>query len=709
MGTTLQLAAGLLQETETQMKLSLVVQGDNDLLSILLDAGVVFDRYDTLGDAVSVAPRSSGILVLADGYPETLTPIDLDALAAAGEKDQRVYVEFPDALPDQAVGGIKGIVWERGVVASDVFPDLEKLRILMIHGCRYVVAQAEDPLIVLARVAGFDRADYGLPEETTPILFEHSYGNLLVATTGLSQVRTGRYAPAEAWMTIWEWILSWLTREEVGSLIWQPTVRPTYLADTCLEPDAEVIAIRRGIAWFRKAKLFVHAEWKAEADRRVVDYADGTGAGPEDTWPVGDGCLGMIEGASSGIHPDGSQNWRYFLRNDCMGETAMAMAFHSRVDGQASSGTIAANLNDFIYFDSDFAGGPRGNPDSPSYGLVRWHNVDADGGIYYGDDNARSALGTMATAALLSESRWDKPLLRCLLANLRTTGPSGFRSGRLSEAGLQEKGWRHYWEDDRTNIAPHYECWLWACFLWAYDRSGFQPFLERPLKAIRTTMDAYPDGWLWTNGFQQERARMLLPLSWLVRIDDTPEHRGWLRAIAADLLAYQDDCGAIREALGSSDHGRYGASKSNAEYGTNEAPLIQENGDPLCDLLYTTNFAFFGLHEAAAATGDPYYGEAEARLADFLCRIQVVSETRPELDGAWFRAFDFRRWDYWASNADSGWGAWSIESGWTQGWITSVLSMRQMGESFWEVTRETNIREHLDALVAQMLPDFSSR
>ena len=101
------------------MKLSLVVQGDNDLLGILPDAGVAFDRHDTLRDAVRAAPQSSGILVLADGYPETLTPIDLDALTDAREKDQRVYVEFPDALPYQAVGEIKGIAWERATDERD--------------------------------------------------------------------------------------------------------------------------------------------------------------------------------------------------------------------------------------------------------------------------------------------------------------------------------------------------------------------------------------------------------------------------------------------------------------------------------------------------------------------------------------------------------------------------------------------------------------
>ncbi len=218
------------------------------------------------------------------------------------------------------------------------------------------------------------------------------------------------------------------------------------------------------------------------------------------------------------------------------------------------------------------------------------------------------------------------------------------------------------------------------------------------------TIAAYPDAWQWTNGMQQERARMLLPLAWLVRVDDTPEHRSWLHKITQELLALQDDCGAIREEVGGVGKGSYGPPRTNEEYGTNEAPLIQQNGDPLCDLLYSTNFAFIGLHEARAATADPFYGRAEDKLAAFLCRIQVHSEAHPELHGAWFRAFDYRRWDYWASNADLGWGAWSIESGWTQGWITATLALRQMRTSFWELTSQTKIAQHLPALLPTMLP-----
>ena len=119
--------------------------------------------------------------------------------------------------------------------------------------------------------------------------------------------------------------------------------------------------------------------------------------------------------------------------------------------------------------------------------------------------------------------------------------------------------------------------------------------------------------------------------------------------------------------------------------GTGEAPLNQENTDPVSDFLYTSNFALLGLHEAAAATGNASIKAEEDKLADFIVRIQAKSTERPELDGAWMRAFDYDKWENWASDADIGWGAWSVESGWTQSWITTTLGMRLLNTSLWEL------------------------
>lgn len=198
---------------------------------------------------------------------------------------------------------------------------------------------------------------------------------------------------------------------------------------------------------------------------------------------------------------------------------------------------------------------------------------------------------------------------------------------------------------------------------------------------------------------------MILPLAWLVRVDDTPEHRGWLLTMCRELLAAQDACGAIREELGDPSQGLYGPPKSNEKYGTNEAPLIHNNGEPVCDLLYTTNFAFIGLIEAAAATGDASLKAAVDKLADFLIRIQVSSPTLPSLDGAWFRSFDYRRWEHWGANADAGWGVWCVETGWTQGWITTALAMRREHTSFWDYTSSSGISNLMPRVRPMFLSD----
>lgn len=681
---------------ETKPSLVFNCRSDNDLYNALTSNGERCLRYDTPDEAVKQAPDGSGVLLMADDYPEKTTPVDESLLDKAVRKNLRLYVEYPASLPNLQGETPRSTLWERGVVASGAFsPSLKRLQILAIHDCHFVPMEATNPHIVIARVAGLNNAVYGLPEQVCPILFEHPQAEIMVATTKLSQFVTARYAPTDAWKHIWRVILSWLAPgKQIPQLKWQPTVRPSYGCEDELPNDLELQAFRRGSEWFQNSRLLVHHSYKDEVVRRQQNYRDGVAPTPDG--PVGDGKDGLLEGYNSCIHHDGRQPVRYYLRNDCNGESAGALAFAGVINQDVESRNIAANLNDFIYSHSVFAQGPRSNPESPSFGLLSWSaNPPADG-IYYGDDNARSILGTIASAALLKSERWDEGILRCLLANLRTSGIYGFRNNSLREAQLQQNGWRYYYEQPNIIYAPHYESYLWACFLWAYRATGYKLFLERAKTAIRMTMEVYPDDWRWTNGIAQERARMLLPLAWLVQVEETPEHRRWLLNMGEEVIARQAPCGALREELGGPGRGAYGPPKSNEDYGKSEATLLHQNGDPICDLLYTTNFAFLGLHEAAAATGESMFIEAEDKLAQFLCRIQIHSEKHLELNGAWFRGFDFSRWEYWGSNADAGWGVWSIESGWTQGWIVSVLGMRHMQTSLWDLTADSRIERHFN-------------
>ena len=104
-------------------------------------------------------------------------------------KNIRLYIEYPNSLPGLKTGAIQKTEWERGVVTSDAFgKSLEKMRILTIHDCHYVQVKAKNPHLVVAKVAGVDKAIYGLDSTmTNPILFEQPNANILVSTTKLSQ------------------------------------------------------------------------------------------------------------------------------------------------------------------------------------------------------------------------------------------------------------------------------------------------------------------------------------------------------------------------------------------------------------------------------------------------------------------------------------------------------------------------------------------
>jgi len=702
----LAVACGPAQAHQDDLRVMFCCRDDNDLYRVARDSGVPCSRAESPEEAVRGAHLGAGLLILADGYPDRTTTVPEELLAAAHEKKLRVLVEYPGALPGLAIGGPQATRWERAVVSSGLFgPELPKGRILAIQGCRFVPLEAQGGRvhITIARVAGYDRAVFGLPEESWPALVEMPDQDLIIATTGLSSFVRGRYGPSSAWGPIWRHILSW-TAPGLGvpELRYTPAVRPTYGRDQALPASVELEAFHRGIKWYYDSRLLVHKSWLAH-------LAPSFSRGVEDAsmlpayLPIGDGSQGLLEGFSAQVAPDGSQRQRLVLRDDCLGESAMALAFSARLAGDDRSARVSRNLADFICFDSLIHQGVRADPRHPAFGLMAWGITSyAWERAFYGDDNARAMLGLIATGALLDSDRWDESFLEALLANLRTTGPLGFRGDRIDIPELEANGWKAYADREIVNPAPHYESYLWACYLWAYRATGYRPFLDKAESAIRLTMQAYPDGWRLTYGLTLDRSRMLLCLAWLVRVDDTAEHRDWLMRVARELLRDQDTSGALPEVLGDPAKPQPPAVPSNEAYGTAETPLIQENGDPACDMLYSMNFAFLGLHEAVAATGDARLAAAEDRIARFLCRIQVRSDAHPELDGAWFRSFDYDKWDYWGSSADIGWGAWSIESGWTQGWITSVLALRLMGTSLWDLTAASRMRGHLDSVLAEM-------
>lgn len=153
--------------------LVLACDRENELLLALERAGASPLRCDSGGDAIRTASSNAAVLILADGYPNQRTAIDPNLLDEAKSKGVAVLIEYPDALPEVEFATARSVRWERAIVVADK-PSLglPAMHLLAMHDCRFLPVVADHPAIVLGRVAGFDRAVFGLPKESFPVLFK---------------------------------------------------------------------------------------------------------------------------------------------------------------------------------------------------------------------------------------------------------------------------------------------------------------------------------------------------------------------------------------------------------------------------------------------------------------------------------------------------------------------------------------------------------
>lgn len=660
---------------------------DNDLVTVLKDNGYRIVLSDDVQTTLDKAPEGAAVLLLNRSYPDSVRLLSGQQVSKIGEKGLRVFAEFAstaDTLPQ-----LHEIGFERVVMTDSLAPGLGPMDLLSINRGRYFREDAaEGTVMAIAKVAGFDTAVYGLDDTPCYPLVYRKRDGLWMSTSQLSEFARLRFMPEAKWKVFWEKVIGDLTGHETRFSSWIYPVHPSYGKDVPLPDTARLASVRKGVEWFYNGHFLVDASWKKD----WIDKYQGDGVMPigpclPPDIKDGDGSCGILEGHCSAIYADGRQAYRYWLRCDVQGEAAMTFAVAGNLLGYENYMSVASNLVNYAF--DTFRDGPRNDPESPSYGLLSWAITTKD--TYYGDDNARAILGMIMAADVLESTEWNRKITEAILANYRTTGADGFRGDLLKDADLQKHGWKYYQDRSFVKPHPHFESWMWACYLWLYRQTGYVPLLELAEKGIAATMKAYPSGWSWTNGLQQEKARMILPLAWLYRVSPTEEHKDWLYFMVDELLKNQVECGAIREELGDSSKGLFGKVRSNDAYGKEEAPLIFDNGDPVADMLYTSNFAFFGLNEAACATGDPRIVSATERLSGFLTRIQVRSDSVKDVDGAWFRAFNYRDWDYWASDADSGWGAQCTLTGWIQSWIVTTQALMEEGTSYWDETSDSSI------------------
>jgi len=562
----------------------------------------------------------------------------------------RLFIEIPSSCPGLEFGDCmySENLKIRPVITDNAIDQLPPMSIMSMHNFafRRVNCAVGRTILTGSKVAGYRKAVFGLTEECFPLLFFHPQSeNILISASIISNFRRGRFAPVKDWQLLIGFVLGFICGDDrVHDIKINMPVHPAYDAAAALPPDAEKAAFRRCLEWFNREMLYcMHGEW------------------------------GVFEGFASLINENGIQTVQPGMRGDCMGETVLALAVDAALSGRPSSREISSQLLKTLFTSgriSDI------NPASQTYGgLWFYENLP----VVYGDDNSRAGFGAVLAGELLDHQANISDIIRMAYSLLRTTGPSGLRRPNLINPRNFTRGrtWENYQQEIFEECRPHYQAYHWAFNLQMYVLTEDRDFLISAKNAMQKAAEVFPD-YLWQNGASTDWARVLLPFAMLVEVEDTPENRQQLKKMADYFISKMNEYGVVPELMGKRELGKYPSPESNKDYGKQEAALVQNNGDEVCDMLYTMNYAFIGMHEAYMATGDKDYKAACDRIADFLCRVQIRSDEQFMLDGCWMRGFDYSLWEYFGNSSDTGWGPWCVETGWTNAWIALTLGLRQL-------------------------------
>ena len=596
----------------------------NDLLQLLPDLQYVED----LPQAIMNAAENDSLLALDNLCCRS--EFDSNLIEICRQKKLKVYCEMPFAPLFKRQRIADG---ER-LVCMDSVCGLPLGAILSVHRMSFIpsVISHGKVLLAAARGAGYRKLAFPMPEEYTPVCFTHpDYENFIISLLPLSNFVRNRCTPLSDFRKLFQRLFEYMNIPQTLPAI-SGHVPPAWQKDAALPDNALASCVKNAFDFLSNSILY----------RK-------------------NNILYVAEGFASLISRNGAQPWRPIERSDCTFETAGALAVAGRLQQNTQYSTMAEELFSRI---ADDPANRANDPADPCYGQFTFYeNVTT----YYASGNAKSAMLLMM-ALPLAKDRHKREILimRLIYSLLRSTGKNGHHRPNFTVPdSFREHGWDFYANEDYTNNTPHREAALLAMFACAYHWTGDEEFKLKAERGTASIMRAYPD-LPWTNGYSAELAKMPLVLALMHRIDpDNELYKQYLEQVVNDIEERMDNNGALLETFHIMDNGMYTPPASHAQYGSAEAPLIDKNGDPCCDFVYTQVFALAGLHEAYLATGNLRYQKLRDKLAEFMIRTQIKSTQHPEFSGCWMRAFDTDLWEYYGSSSDKFWGAWCVESGWT--------------------------------------------
>ncbi len=363
-----------------------------------------------------------------------------------------------------------------------------------------------------------------------------------------------------------------------------------------------------------------------------------------------DGSLGIKEGLSHNIYPDGSRVLNENVRADCTGEAAGAFLFSF----DKELGKIADNMYSYCF-------GPLVIKDGDFKGMMRW--TEEAWNVCYQDDVARAIIPALLYSYFGISNKYVKDAADALSFLCRTTCKDGLRPARTDVLEYLRSGEtvNTLANQDKGYASAHYNSWYSASLLLGYAVTGNNEFLETGIKGIESLMSLYPDT-VREHSETSEQCRLIFPLAVLYGITREEKHYDMLNRVYNDLQQRKHPSGGYVEW----DTGYKAACFNNAG---GECSLLSENGDPVADMLYSINWLPLGFAFAYLVTNEERFLSSFEDICLFFAKIQITDENKL-LNGAWCRGIDLNLLEYCGIPHDVGWGPRCVETGWTVAEIT---------------------------------------
>ncbi|MEH7380159.1 hypothetical protein V7138_06740 [Bacillus sp. JJ1533] len=377
--------------------------------------------------------------------------------------------------------------------------------------------------------------------------------------------------------------------------------------------------------------------------------------------PKDDASLGVYENIHS-IRSDISKDFR----PDCHAHTALLFYLYGEYKKETQWTLRSNQLLNYLFE----AGYQDTDPNSATYGFWKWfQSPKKKPDQVFSDDNSWVALVLLYLYRKTGQIVYKERGLLTAYALLHTQNQNGLRPECIREQELMEKGRAYFQNSTLASMNPHFESIVHAAFIQAYCVTKDEKFLETAYQGTLTMLENKRDlkfMYSKTAGY----SRFLLSLSQMYAVTKNDTIRKGLFEVLDYLSENQHEKGGIEE----SDN------PDPERYGKEDTGVFRTNGERIADQLYTNNFLLMNAWEAWKATDDSKIKKFHEKLGHYLSNIQITSPKK-EFDGGWMRSYHLASGEYFGNNGDTGWGAYVIESGWTNAIILSGFILKELNQS----------------------------